>query len=149
MVESRASGWVGVGLAFGITLFLFFLLVILKRRRARRKPSSLLPSFPDASDESERERMIAWSIAVREALASRFGNIWKARTTEEIAADPELLAQLGAERSQRLLHFLREADRAKFADSSALLDHFDFEELAELVSNAVPAAGARSRISGA
>ncbi len=151
LIDSQASVNLGFGIGIAILLALLALIfvVFLRRRSRRGKRLSGVPMFPDTSDESERERMIAWSIAVREALASRFGNVWKARTTEEIADDPQLLAQIGSERSERLIRFLREADRAKFADSSAALDYFDFDGLAELLTPPAPAAGARSKTNGA
>lgn len=89
--------------------------------------------------------MIAWSGAVRDALSVRFGNVWLAKTTEEIAADPGLLLAIGAERLEWLVEFLREADRAKFSDTEHHLAYSDFEALAAFVAEA----GAMSTIKGA
>jgi hypothetical protein len=62
--------------------------------------------------------MVAWAVAVREALVARFGPSWRAKTTEEIAEDHALAFALGVEDADRLLAFLGEADRAKFAAES-------------------------------
>jgi hypothetical protein len=52
---------------------------------------------------------------VREALASRFGPALRARTTEEIAADPQVREVIGETQVRTLTQFLATADRWKFA----------------------------------
>lgn len=86
----------------------------IRRRRANR-PKSLEAGAAEAVGDGSRP-IIARSEAVRDALAARFGPPWRARTTEEIAADPALADLIGAAWAAPLLEFLREADRAKFAD---------------------------------
>jgi hypothetical protein len=97
--------------------------------------------------------MAAWSIAVREALVARFGASWRARTTEEIAADATLAEALGPEPTARLVEFLSDADRAKFDDRDGLQppvpdDLPDWLIAFVAPTSNVPAAGARSRIIG-
>ncbi len=92
--------------------------------------------------------MIAWSVAVREALTTRFGPGWRAKTTEEIAADSSLTEALGPILAARVVQFLRAADRAKFADSDEPAVDPDFEGLAALIPATAAAAGASSRIKG-
>jgi hypothetical protein len=53
----------------------------------------------------------------RETLAERFGPALRARTTEEIAADPQLREALGEARFDWLVRLLTTADRWKFAES--------------------------------
>jgi hypothetical protein len=95
--------------------------------------------------------MAAWSTLVRNALAARFGGRWHARTTEEIAAEPDLAETLGTARAAELVRFLVQADLAKFDDRDGhqppLPDLESAPEwLAELL--AWPSAGASSRIKG-
>ena len=71
---------------------------------------------PTGAPPSRRERLIALSRAVREALVARFGPAWRSKTTEEIAREAGLAEAFGPEDAARLLRFLQEADRAKFAD---------------------------------
>ena len=71
---------------------------------------------PTGAPPSRRERLIALSRAVREALVARFGPAWRSKTTEEIAREAGLAEAFGPEDAARLLRFLQDADRAKFAD---------------------------------
>jgi hypothetical protein len=97
------------------------------RRRALRRRSvtsqaavrATVPPGPgDGADD--RERLIALAGTLRSALAERFGEGWRAKTTEEIAASPELAGELGVDGASSLVDFLRLADLAKFAG-----DHFN------------------------
>jgi hypothetical protein len=90
------------------------------RRRRLRGGRAAHPIMPDIPAGSPRDRLIAGSEAVREALAARFGPAWGAKTTEELADRPELADRLGAERTARLVALLEAADRAKFADPDGL-----------------------------
>mgnify|MGYP000017528707 CR=1 FL=1 len=86
--------------------------------------------------------MPALSELARDALAARLGPAWAARTTEELAAAPELAEAFGDDAAQ-LVRFFAEADRAKFAaapDQGAAW--------AGWVAGFVAAAGASSTISG-
>ena len=70
---------------------------------------------PVGDPPSRRARLIALSGAVREALVARFGPAWRSKTTEEIARKAGLAEAFGPEDAARLLRFLEDADRAKFA----------------------------------
>ena len=90
--------------------------------RARsRHPSRTSGSTaaPGGAPPSRRERQIALSRELREALAARFGPAWLSKTTEEIAHETALAEAFGPEVTARLIRFLQEADRAKFADLDA------------------------------
>jgi hypothetical protein len=118
-----------------------------ERLRAERAERTCLANVPG----SLRDQLIARSRDVRGSLAARFGPSWRARTTEEIAADPVLAKQLGSDRAARLVAFLREADRAKFAveaDPGPSEPLVDFAWLDDLLSTLRAEAGARSRING-
>jgi hypothetical protein len=121
------------------------------RRRAGLAQGAWLPDDPG----SPRDRLIARSREVRAALAARFGPSWRAKTTEEIAAEPVLTARLGPVPAARLVAFLAAADRSKFAGAADLVppepsSGFDWldELLDALRAEDDPAAGARSRING-
>jgi hypothetical protein len=87
------------------------------RARGRHAPRmSVSAAAPTGELASRRERLIALSRAVREALVARFGPAWRSKTTEEIAREADLAAAFGPEDAARLLRFLQDADRAKFAD---------------------------------
>jgi hypothetical protein len=86
------------------------------RLRDRRRVPGAVRRTPQETFDSRRDQMTAWSAAVREALAVRFGASFIARTTEEIASDTILAETLGPEPWARLVLFLSEADRAKFDD---------------------------------
>ena len=87
-----------------------------RRRRARAgAPAEAAGEVAAEAVRSPRLRLIAASESVRLALIAAQGAGWGSKTTEEIAADPELAARLGADRASGLVGFLRLADRAKFA----------------------------------
>lgn len=147
-------------------LFLIVLLVaggavaLLKILRSRGRPRAAraLPLEATAGPfASRRDQMIAWSAAAREALAARSGPQWRARTTEEIAAETSLAGTLGDDLAAQLVGFLTEADRAKFDDRDGLQPPLPGDLpgwLAAFVASSSPtavaeaAAGARSRING-
>lgn len=140
MTASGPAPWIELGLALGLVLAAVLAWRVV-RRRARRPAPAVRPDLPGEGTESARERMIAWSVAIRESLAVRFGPAWRAKTTEEIAGDPRLAAALGAERTARLLEFLAAADRAKFAGSDEAGSAIDVSEaeLRELTESVVAA----------
>lgn len=87
------------------------------RARGRHVPRMSGTTATTVSDPpSPRERLIALSRVVREVLIERFGPAWRSKTTEEIAREAGLADTFGPEDAARLLRFLRETDRAKFAD---------------------------------
>lgn len=61
-----------------------------------------------------RDRIIAGSIAVRAALVARFGEDWRAKTTEEVAAALAEGGPLDRDLVGRLAGFLSLSDLAKF-----------------------------------
>ena len=64
---------------------------------------------------------------VRSALVRAFGPGWRARTTEEVAASPDLAARFGEEVAGRVVDYLRAVDRAKFsADPAGPPDELDW-----------------------
>lgn len=147
----RPLAWLPAAGIIGVVLWLWL------RRRLRRRGDvrHAGPRRPAAAPATLRDQTIARSRAVRAALAARFGPSWSAKTTEEIAAEPALAEGLGAEPAARLVAFLAEADRAKFADAADLgppeppsyFARLD-ELLAALGADAGSTAGARSRING-
>jgi hypothetical protein len=52
---------------------------------------------------------------MRDVLANQFGTAWRAKTTEELSAEPRLEEVLGHDQLQVLIRFLDHVDRLKFA----------------------------------
>ncbi|MHC5541654.1 hypothetical protein ACYOEI_25815, partial [Singulisphaera rosea] len=127
-----------IGAGFSLLLVSAFWI---RRRRRRTRAGASIPPPPGtrfSPSDTPRERMIYWSLTVREALTVRFGDAWRAKTTEEIATDPGLLTALGSDHALKVVGFLLEADRAKFADSIDLESYtdLDFQALTELITSA-------------
>jgi hypothetical protein len=116
-----APGWLGVAGWWGSGLALMLLLVLWRRRRRRsRAGSSSLASPIDLPAEVEptpRQRLITASVDVRGALIGAFGTTWASKTTEEIADEPKLAERFDPPEVERLVAFLRLADRVKFAEA--------------------------------
>jgi hypothetical protein len=111
---SDAAGWWGASLA----LILLILLALWRRRRRGRSARPIEPPSPSIDpDGPPRQRLIASSEVIRGALIGAFGPAWGSKTTEEIGDDPSLGERIGAAEVERLVAFLRLADRAKFASS--------------------------------
>ena len=92
--------------------------------------------------------LIELSGKVRGALVERFGEAWRAKTTEEIATDPALSEVFGPETAARLIAILSEADRLKFAAEETCPQREDADDWAAFVSGFLAAAGARSMTTG-
>lgn len=147
--------WPALGLLLAFLALAILALLLRRRRRRRRKPSPaavVSMAVPPADTlGSPHERMIAWSAAIRASLAGRFGPAWRARTTEEIAADGRLIEVLGPERSEGLIRFLAAVDRAKFAAEAdgppveEILPDSYLRELTELLAapSSTPGAGTK------
>ncbi len=105
-------------------------------------------SAPMGEPASRRERLIALSGAVREALVARFGPDWRSKTTEEIARENGLAEAFGPEDAARLLDLLHEADRAKFAHEEEPLSPPSPDYGEDWVERFLATAGATSKGSG-
>jgi hypothetical protein len=84
-----------------------------RRRAARTGPFT--PGTGSETDASPRDRLVALSQSVRDALTLQFGAAGRAKTTEELAADDRLEQLLGNEGFRELIRFLDQIDRLKFA----------------------------------
>jgi hypothetical protein len=161
--------WEEEGPSFATVAAVWFLLLAAlvmtwswrRRRAALRERRAKLHERARSAVENDaltREPLAFWSVAVREALAARFGPALRARTTEEIAADHLLAEELGPEPFDRLVRFLSVADRVRFAAADPAPPDAGTDEpqggwetwARDFVASAVPgdAAGAKSRISG-
>jgi hypothetical protein len=85
------------------------------RRRLRARNGPQCSAKVDTNIKSNIDPIILCAQTAREALVARFGDDWRARTTEEIEAEPLLLTCIGAQSLERLVSLLRAADLAKFA----------------------------------
>ncbi len=139
---------VGLGIALGVML-------LLMRRRRRARPKVETPSLP--VEVNGAVSTVAESVdRVRSALVRAFGTTWRARTTEEVAASPDLEARFGVEVAGRVVDYLRAVDRARFsADPAGPSDElgwwaarFAEEVAAAPASGSDSAAKATSRING-
>jgi hypothetical protein len=86
----------------------------LARKRSRRAALNHA-TLSGPPDTSPRGRLVALSQSTREALANQFGPGWRAKTNEELAAEPQLRESLGDERLEELIGFLVQIDHLKFA----------------------------------
>jgi hypothetical protein len=93
------------------------------RRRARNSSSRQGPY-----DTSPRGRLVALSHSMRDVLADQFGAAWRAKTNEELSAEPLLLESLGHDQLQELIQFLVDIDRLKFAPNRSNHQQVSLEE---------------------
>jgi hypothetical protein len=100
-------------------LALLLIAVLLWRRRRRKaardgRDTGATGDLAGA-DPSPRDRLVALSGSLRDALTVPFGNSCRAKTTEELAADSRLEQLLGDGELRELIRFLDQIDRLKFA----------------------------------
>jgi hypothetical protein len=115
--------WVAGALAFLVLIW-----IVRKRlRRARVGRPGLDIANAGDRDTTPRGRLVALSRSIRERLASQFGTAWRAKTTEELAAEPRLAEALGLDQLQELIRFLDQVDRLKFAPERSILHHDSLE----------------------
>jgi hypothetical protein len=103
-----------------LLLLVVLLMAVLLWRRARRKAARTkgdhrAPSVLDDANPSPRDRLVALSGSIRDALTVQFGSSCRAKTTEELAVDVRLEQLLGDEEFRELIRFLDQIDRLKFA----------------------------------
>ena len=102
-----SAAWLLVSLVAAIALAW-----LARRLRGRRHPSFTPAALAD--DASPDEHLLALCDRLRADLAAKLGPTLRARTTEELAADPRV-AQLLGDDLPRLAEILGEGDRLKFA----------------------------------
>jgi hypothetical protein len=72
---------------------------------------------PLSGDDAPAARLVKLAGQVRETLATRFGPAIRARTTEELSADPMIKETLGDDQLKSLIRLLSTADLWKFASA--------------------------------
>ena len=149
---------VGVGLVLAVVAAFVLALRAWRKHRRQAAPDGGTAAGSEAggSVAPVRERFVARSAAVRSALVERFGDPWRAKTTEEVAAALGGDGSVDGDLVERLVGFLHLADLAKFggerfdAAAGALMGQRGPVDpdlwCAELVAGL--AAGTRSTISG-
>lgn len=85
------------------------------RRWAIRRPGIGSAVDLASADAGPRGRLLALSTSLRDELSGCLGTSFRARTTEEIAADNRVAELLGEEPFHQLLRFFDLIDRIKFA----------------------------------
>ena len=98
----------------------------LVRRRVTRSGTGATAA--DQVDPTPRGRLVALANSTKIALATQFGPTWRAKTTEELAADPVLAELLGPEPLGELIEFLDGIDRLKFAPERPNNNRRSFQE---------------------
>jgi hypothetical protein len=93
--------------------------LIVRRLRKRRQARKAEAANPPGGAEAATTLAPELTDRVRSALVRAFGPGWRARTTEEVAASPDLAGRFGEEVAGRVVDYLRAADRAKFSDDPA------------------------------
>jgi hypothetical protein len=105
------------------------LILLLRRRlhrvRAGRAGHELSNQGPP--DTTPRGRLVALSQSTRDVLANQFGTAWRAKTTEELSAEPLLAEVLGRDQLQELIRFLDQVDQLKFAPERSNHHHESLE----------------------
>jgi hypothetical protein len=64
---------------------------------------------------------------MRDVLTKQFGTAWRAKTTEELAAEPRLAEVLGHDQLRELIRFLDQVDQLKFAPERSNHHHESLE----------------------
>ena len=139
-----------VELVVGVLLVALLAFLAIRKWR-RRRAAARLGLGPgaglngvDGANLSPSHRLIASSGRVRAALIAEFGATWGARTTEEIARDPNLTDRLGPAIAGEVVAYLDRVDRAKFAGEE-LADADDWIESARSFVARFPATPGKPR----
>lgn len=90
-----------------------------RRRSSRARGPGLAIGGQLAADPGPRGQLVGLSETIRDALTAQFGSSFRAKTTEELAADERLRQLLGEEGFRELMQFLDRIDRLKFAPEGA------------------------------
>jgi hypothetical protein len=113
--EAHSSTYLVLEIGLVLAALLLAAYRFLRRRRASRRRPFLPQNHLVAPDDSPGSQLLNLAGQIREALATRLGPSMRARTTEEIAADPQLREALGDKHFDPSIQFLAMADRWKFA----------------------------------
>jgi hypothetical protein len=100
-------------LILGFLLLCWLFWSMFRRRRMRLRQGDLAPE--DRPDATPRERLVALSNSIRQALTVQYGTTWRAKTTEELSVDAQLVQAVGPDGLAELIRFLDQVDHIKFA----------------------------------
>jgi hypothetical protein len=105
-------------IALGIAAFAILIATgIWRRRRSAARAHGRGPTArpPFDRDATSRDRLMGLHESLREGLTTRFGNSFRAKTTEELSADERLVEHLGDEDFRDFIRFMDQLDRLRFA----------------------------------
>jgi hypothetical protein len=111
----------GLLLILGCVLLGGFFWRWLRHGRTRSKRGELAPE--DRPDATPRERLVALSNSIREAMTVQYGTTWRAKTTEELSENTQLVQAVGPEGFEELIRFLDQVDHIKFAPERSNQHH--------------------------
>jgi hypothetical protein len=114
----------------GATAAALFILWLGWRRHGRFRVSRVVSglSSQNPRDTSPHGRLVALSQSFRTVLASQFGPAWRAKTNEELSAEPRLAELLGGDQLQELIQILNDIDLLKFAPNRSNLQQESLEQ---------------------
>jgi hypothetical protein len=101
--------------AIAAGLLIIAVLILARRARKGRRVSAGDGAPARPAEVNARDQMVALSASIRQALTDKLGTGWRAKTTEEVAIDPDLQNLLGREHLDLLSRFLDRVDHLKFA----------------------------------
>ncbi len=116
--DGVATGW-WVGLSVLVVMVVMASLWRWRRRRRVMNAASLEAAvgLGGASGASAEDLMLGLGVSVRGLLIERFGQVWRAKTTEELATSLDLAKILGEEGLAELVAVLDRVDQIKFASA--------------------------------
>lgn len=143
--EPAATPWLAIAMSAAAIVALLAAWAWRRRKAPRGRQTPSTPGASAAADPGPRGRLVSLSESVRDALTTRFGQSFRARTTEELAVDDRLVELLGEDGFRDLMQFLDRVDRVKFAPERPAGQDGELEESLRTWEPMIAAMSARIR----